>query len=398
MADIRNFLKEKEKREKNQQDFRQKIQRHKLAAIYRFVLIFAVLAALAAFLTIQFKGHIYTGYDIISVVEREKNSGAVDIALKDRIVTYSKDGAHCVDSKGNVIWNQTYEIQDIKLAVNQDVIAIGNYNGREIYLQNTQGILGTVNTTMPIRDIAVSANGYVTAVLADTDITWVNTYDSSGELKSYAKTSMKFSGYPGAISLSPDGKMLMVAYAYVDAGELKTNVAFYNFGPVGDNASDYIVGVFVCADMLVPEVGFLDKETSYAVGDSQLKIYKGSQKPMQAANYLFDREVLSVFSGEGHLGLVFDSEEPEYRYKLNVYNTAAEREEHYYFNINYTDILFTQDNIIIYNERECVIFTYDGVEKFNGTFSENVNLLIPTNAAYRFILVTNDAIETIQLR
>ena len=36
-----------------------------------------------------------------------------------------------------------------------------------------------------------------------------------------------------------------------------------------------------------------------------------------------------------------------------------------YFDIEYNDIFFTQDNFVIYNETECVIMTFDGVEKYN---------------------------------
>jgi hypothetical protein len=49
--------------------------------------------------------------------------------LEDAVLTYSKDGVHCTDADGDVIWNQTYEIQDIKIATCRDIVAIGNYNG-----------------------------------------------------------------------------------------------------------------------------------------------------------------------------------------------------------------------------------------------------------------------------
>ena len=64
-------------------------------------------------------------------------------------------------------WNQTYVIQDVKLATCGSVAAIGSYNGREIYVQNTEKQLGTITTTMPIRNITVADTGRVTATLAD---------------------------------------------------------------------------------------------------------------------------------------------------------------------------------------------------------------------------------------
>ncbi len=158
-ADIKNYLKEKEKRQKSQDDYKKKIRKHRLKIVYRVLLVVAALGAALALVVVQAKRHIYTGYDTVSSISREVSSDATDIRLKNSILTYSKDGAHCTDAKGNVKWNQTYVIQDVKIATCGDVAAIGSYNGREIYVQNTDKQLGTITTTMPIRNITVVGNG-----------------------------------------------------------------------------------------------------------------------------------------------------------------------------------------------------------------------------------------------
>ena len=107
-ADIKNYLKEKEKRQKNQDDYKKKIRKHKLTIVYRVLLVAAALGAALALVVVQAKRHIYTGYDTVSSVNRETSSDAIDVRLKNGILTYSKDGAHCTDAKGNVKWNQTY--------------------------------------------------------------------------------------------------------------------------------------------------------------------------------------------------------------------------------------------------------------------------------------------------
>ena len=217
MADIRSYMKEKEKREKKQSGYKQKIIRHKLTAVYRVLLVVAVFAAVLVLAYVQYKRHIYTTYDIITSVSREDAGSSKDIRLGNSILTYSKDGAHCMDLKGNVTWNQTYQIQDVRLAVCNSTVAIGDYNGRNIYVESADKQLHEITTTMPIRDIAVSASGEVTAILADTDVAWINTYDTSGELSYTGQARMDDSGYPVAISLSPGGELLCVSYIYVDA-------------------------------------------------------------------------------------------------------------------------------------------------------------------------------------
>lgn len=399
MADIKNFMKEREKREQKQLDYKKKIRNHKLASVYRLLLVAVAVIALIILVAVQYKRHVYTEYDTISSVEREAVIGSADVRLGNSILTYSKDGAHCTDAKGNVSWNQTYQIQDIKTAVCGSTVAIASYNGRDIYVQDTEKTLNTITTNLPIRDISVAADGTVTAVLADTDVTWVNTYPATGDDIYTGRTRMNDSGYPMAVSLSPSGELLGVTYVYVDAGVLKTNVVFYNFGRVGENNSDFIVSVYSYTDLLAPCIRFMDDRTAFAVGDSRLMIYGGDgQKPVSLAEHLFDEEVRSVFYNEKYIGLVFQEEEGGKKYRMDVFGADSSRKGSFYFDTDYTDIFFGQDNFVVYNETECVIMTMDGIEKFNGNFTKTVRLMLPTNNAYRYVIVTDSSIDTIQLK
>jgi hypothetical protein len=398
MADIKSYRREKEKREQIRSDYKEKIMKHKLQNVYRILLLIAALAAIVALIILQYKRHVYSGYDIVSTVLLDGSAGAENMRLSNCVLTYSKDGAHCTNAKGEVTWNQTYEIQDIKLAACQNVVAIGSYNGREIYVQDTEKQLGTISTNMPIRDIAVSATGRVTAVLSDTDVIWINTYDADGQMLYTGQAHMQESGYPVSISLSPDGVLLAVSYVYLDAGVLKTNIVFYNFGPVGENMSDHIVSIYSYSDMLVPEIHFVDNETAFAVGDSRLTIFKGGQTPTDAAGHLYDQEIQSVFYGDKYIGLVLVADDMEHNYMMDVYNTDGKKINTYYFDLEYNDIFFEEDCFVIYNETECLIMTYGGKEKFNGTFAKATELLFPASGAYKYMMVTETSIDTIQLK
>lgn len=398
MATITNYRREKAKREKSRNDYKDKIKRHKLKNVYRVLLVIAAIIAVIVLVMVQYSRHVYTGYDTVSTVVLEGSAGAEDMRLQNSVLTYSKDGAHCTNTKGEVTWNQTYEIQDILVETCRNVSAIASYNGREIYVQDTEKQLGSISTNMPIKDIAVSATGLVTAVLADTNVTWINTYNSEGELQFSGQAHMDEAGYPVSVSLSPNGVMLAVTYVYLDAGTLKSNVVFYNFGPVGENMSDHVVGLYFYSDMLIPEIRFVDDETAFAVGDNRLMVFKGGQTPTEEAGYIYNKEIQSVFYGDEHIGLVFVSDDMEHTYMMDVYNTAGKKIDTYYFNLEYNEIFFEEDCFVIYNETECQIMTYDGVEKFNGYFSKAADLLFPAGGAYKYVLVTETSIDTIQLK
>ena len=96
--------------------------------------------------------------------------------------------------------------------------------------------------------------------------------------------------------------------------------------------------------------------------------------------------------------MVFLSDQAETKYRMDVYNTSAAKVGSYYFDVDYTDIFFEEDAMVIYNESECQIFTTEGVEKYRGNFGKSVRLMLPTGGSYKYYLVTDNTIDTIQLK
>lgn len=405
MADIKDYLQEKEKREKKEEDFKTKIKKHKRRILYHSIIVFLALLIFAAVVIIQNSNKIYKGYEVVSTIEREAVSGTTDIRFGDKLLTYSRDGAHCTDLKGNVIWNQTYEMQDVILSICQNIAVIANYNGRDVYVVSESEILGSFTTTMPIRSVTAAANGNVMVVMADTQMTYYNIYSADGRELWTGQATMSGSGYPVSASMSPNGELLQIAFVYLDAGVQKTNIAFYNLGNVGDNYTDNIVGVYTCTDKLVPYVRFMTNDTAFAAGDSEIIFYKGKQTPVQHCSYQYNKEVKSVFYSEKYVGLVFYSENTDKRYNMQVYNTNGEEVGVYYFDVEYTDIFFGADNFTAYNDSECVIITLkDSVEKFHGNFNQLVHRMIPAESSgilgssYKYAIVTDESIDIIQLK
>lgn len=413
MADIRSYKREKAKIEQGksvrqsrlklvkseeEETFQDKLRKHRLSFFYRILLSILVCGAIIALVIVQYHNKIYEDYDVIDTITREAVNGTTDIRLGSNILTYSKDGAHCTDADGNVLWNQTYEMQSPIVAVCGNVAAIGDYNGRTIYIQNSEKQLGTVSTNLPIRNLSVAANGVVAAVLEDTKVTWINVYDTAGNELLNFHTTMKNTGYPVSVSLSPNALLCMVSYIYVDAGVLKSSVAFYNFDEYGQNQIDNLVGGYDYTDTVVPYVQFMNNTSAFAAGDDSLMFYSGSQKPELLAVYYFDTEIQGVYYNENYVGVVFYNDSGSSRYRLEIYDKAGERVRTQEFNLDYTDIVFDKDTYIIYNEEECIVMTMDGLEKYNGVFKKMVRLLAPGNGNYRYTLVTQDSLDTIQMK
>ncbi len=398
MSKIRDYLKEKEKQKGAGERFESLIFRHRMSAFFGILSIILIIVVVVIVFYIQWRNHIFTYYDTLSVIERDYVNGTEDIRLGNAILTYSRDGAHCTDMRGNVLWNQTFEIQDILIDVCQNVAIIAAYNGRDVYVVSDSAILGSFTTNMPIRRVATSSGGYVAIVLADTSVTHYNIYTYEGKIVYEGSATMTGSGEPMVLSMSPDGKLWQISFVYLDAGVLKTNISFYNLGDVGADKTDFRVSNWTYSDILMPCVEFMNDQVSFAVGDGRLVIYGGDQIPVEMVQLFYSEEVQSVFYNEDYIGLVFFADSENALYKMNVYNTSGNQVGTYYFNVEYTDIFFKDNYFVVYNDKECVVMTLDAIEKFNGTFDKSVRRMLPLNGPQKYLIVTNESMETIQLK
>ena len=403
MSNVRDYLKEREKRLGVSQpvNYKDKIKSHKLTILYRAALVIVLIAAVAVFLVVQWKNKVFSESVVVSSTPVTIVQGAMVENLGGNILLYSKDGASCIDAKGNALWNQTFEMQEPMLSVCNNVAAIGDYNGRTVYVVSSTGQLGTVNTNLPIRKICVSQSGVVAAVLDDAEVTRILLYNGNENTDTSIvdiKATMDKSGYPMSLSLSPNGKLLAISYLHVNSGEMKSSVAFFNFGEVGKNESDNYVSGYDYPDTVIPYVQFMNNSAAFAVSDDRIVFFEGGEKPANKATALLDEEVQGIYYNEDYVGLVFHNQTGESAYRLDVYNTAGTKIHSQLFDMEYTDIIFSRDQVIIYNDMDCKICNMSGVDKFTGTFEKPSSLLVPTSSNYKYVSVTSNSVDVIELK
>jgi hypothetical protein len=375
-----------------------RIARYRQLKFYSFLAVVVVAALIAVAVYIHWKQMTYTSYTVIQQTQWSKSSDSQSLDLDGTIFNYSNDGMNCTDTKGKVIWNQTYEMQTPIVSTCNKTVAVGDYNGRNIYVANTQGMLGTIETTIPIRDFCVSSNGIVAAVLDDSSVTAIYLFDTSGQELVYFKTRMSKSGYPIAIDISDDGTQVAVSYIKAESGKISSSIGFYNFSSVGQNYTDNLVSAYGYSEAVVPLVRFMGDNTVFAVADNRLMFYQGKQKPENTADILINEDIVSVFYDDSHVGLVFYNSGSDQTYRLEVYDTSAKKVSEIEFDLDYKDILFEQTGIFIYNDSECIIYNWSNKLKYEGRFEDYVECLIPGSGISRHTIVTEDAIKTIELQ
>ena len=405
MADIKDFKrnqflvgKEEKTPIKERGSLNSRIARYRIVTFYKICAVLAVIAAIAFYAYYDWKNTVYTDYVVQQEYDWKRSSEARSLNLKGTLFTYSKDGMSCTDNHGKVIWNQTYEMQNPMVRTCQNVVAVGDYNGRTIYVSNSEEIMGSIDTTMPIRDFCVASNGVVAVVLDDSKVTAISLYSVAGEELVGFRTTMSKSGYPIALDISDDGGQVAVSYLKAEGGEISTSIGFYNFLSVGQNYTDNLVGGYGYADAVVPVVEFMNRESSFAVADNRLMFYQGRQKPENIANIMINNQIQSVYYNEKHVGLVFRNMTGETEYSLDIYDAFGNKEQSIHFDLEYNEIMFQEEAIIIYNEEECIIYDWEGRLKYEGIFKEKIECILPLGNIARYILVTNDSIQMIKLQ
>lgn len=401
MASVREYLRSRAKRTKEGRkiNYKERIRSHKLTIFYRGVLGVALAVAVVAMIMISWKNREYNESVIVNSIPLTRVEGSTYLPLGNYILTYSKDGANCMDSKGEVLWNQTYEMQSPIVDINGSVVAIGDYNGRTIYVMNTTGRIGEITTNLPIRDFSVATNGIVAVVLDDSRITRIHLYDASGNVLVEGETTMDRAGYPLDISISPNGELLAISYLYVDSGILKSSIAFHNFGEVGQNLSaDRFVSGYDYQGTVVPFIHFMNGNTAFAVSDDRIMFYKGNQKPVSAAENLLSVKVQGVFYNEEYVGLVFLNTEGDGKYRLNIYNASGSLITEKSFDMDYTNVIFHKDEFIICSDIEYSVYNIHGTERFRDQFDEIVYLLVPQEKSSRFLIMTQNAMRVMEMK
>ena len=399
MARIKDFVTPEGAKinKKSKMEFERKIKAHRRGRFFKILTISIISMLVIGIILFLWDNSVYTSYIEISSFSRISSGDSVCLNHNGRILTYSKDGISSMDTKGNLVWNETYEMQDPIVAVNGEAVAIGDYNGHIIYVMNAKGKVGQIDTNLPIKDICVSKTGIVAAVLEDSKLTRLNLYDSVGNEIVKSECRMSQNGYPVAVALSDTGEVMEVSYLYVDSGVMKSSVAFYNFSDIGQNSVDRLVSGNEYADTVVPYVGFLSKDSAFAVGNSRISFYGGTDKPVSVAEKLLSEEIQAVYTGGEYIGLVYIDTTGAALYRIDVYDKKGNITLSQNIDIDYQNILIQKNSIVVYNNTECVMYSMSGKEKYRGTFGKSVSLLIATNKTNRFIMISPVSIDIIEL-
>ena len=382
----------------DREDLNKKLRAHrrKVAVLVLFVLFLLAAAAIVTY--IYYENKIYSGYDIISSIERSDTSASEFTEFQGKLLRCTNDGAVYTDLSGNLIWNQTYEMDHPTVETCGNYVAIYEPNGTQLYILDTVNLQGSIHTTMPIQKVSIAAQGTTAILMENEGTSYLQLFDKTGEQLASGELHVQNSGYPLDIALSENGEKLAVSMLDINDGNVKTVIAFYNFGTVGQNSIDKIVGSYTYADMVIPQIRYLSEDTMVAFGDNRVILFTGAQKPAEAKSIELKDELKSIFYDETHFGLIYDAAGGK-NHRLVYYDLSGKQIMDITFDSDYTDVeILANGELCILGENSCEIFNSRGIRKFQYDFQEHIYQILSGRMQTDYTFILEGETQKVKLR
>lgn len=337
----------------------------------------------------------FSSYKVEYTVETTDSVDNEFYPYKTGVLKYSSDGMAYIDN-GKEIWNQGFEIKNPIMDICGDYVAVAEEDSNDISIYDATGKMYKISASYPVKNIEVSRQGVVAAVLSDETANYIEVIARDGTQIAIGRTVLQGDGYPVDISISEDATKVAASYVAVASGEIQSKIVFYNYSEVGKNETDRIVGGFNdFEDSLIPDIEFVNRNTVVATGDNILAIYEIDETPSEVAKVKIENEIQSLVYDDKYVAMVVRNSENG-KNILQVYDHDGEKILSQEEDFSYLGIKMSEGNIIMYNDTECKIISVAGVTKFKYNFTMGITSIVPVGDD-KFIFVSGKNIQKIQL-
>ncbi len=338
----------------------------------------------------------YTGFKVLNKMDNKVENGTQYLRYGSGVLKYSKDGATAIDKDGKLKWNGSYEMKQPIADVCGDYVVVADQGGTSIQIFDGKGIAGNISTVHDIIKVEVAHQGVVYVLQEAKEENYIYLYDVDGTKLGEKVTSMSEDGYPIDISISDDGLRLITSYLTVNTGEITGIASFYNFGEVGQNWIDNLVGGFKFEGVVAPRVFFNNNDTACVFKENGFMLIKYSEMPKVIKEISFENKIESILHNEKYVGVVLDQGEAGYT-ELIVYNLKGDKVLDKKMDFDYREIYLEGEEIIMYDHVSCIVMKMNGTVKFSHTFDSNIVALYPINDLDQYYYVSDKEIAKISL-
>lgn len=395
---ITRLLEALDEENSRKQEIEEKILFHKRMLRIKICVITALIVFLTtgSYLLIHFQT--YTKVRTVAVYKENRGASENYAKFADGVLRYSRDGVTFLSQKGEEKWNQPYQIKNPVIEIYGESAAIADKGGNTIEVFDKEGLKGEIHTILPIERFVISSKGIVGVILKNDISPKIICYDAVGNILAEVKTSLVGTGYPMDISLSEDGKILMVSYLSVKNSEVSSKINFYDFSGKVKEEKRYQILSDTFRNMIAPSVFCMNQTTFAAAGDDRLLIYKNNDrgKPELEKTIKIKEKIKSIFYNEKYMGLILQGGKKSEN-RLEAYNLKGEKVMSENIEGEYTNAKIYGNQILLYDGKKCSIFLKGGVHKFEGEFDDNILEMFPIFGVNKYMVMNKDGIKIVRL-
>ena len=386
--------------ETNWDEIEEKIRKHRLKRLKRIALIAGICLAAVIVYYVYMQHKSYTDYTVTEEISRSDTPATHYLAYGDGFLKYSNDGASYVNVNSEVIWNQSYEMENPMVSVCGSCVAVADRLGEKIYIMDQDGLQGEITVSMPISRIDVASQGTVAVLMEEGGTGYLSLYDKGGSLLAEGAIHVENGGTPMDIALSDNGQILGVSVLEITDGVAGTTINFYNFSAVGQNQIDNLVSSYTYPDTIIPELTYAGGNTLLAFADNGVYTFTGNETPAEGKQLQVEGEIQSIFYDNNYFGLVFADSSGDTGRIIQVYDLRCNEQTKIRTEFSYDSIGFLNNHeVCMFNADQCRIYTLGGLEKFSYKFEDDDISGIFHDRGYRnYIILKDNATERIRLK
>lgn len=341
----------------------------------------------------------FSGYDVVKSLERTDSEASHFQSFLGNIIKYSNDGVVYMDASGELIWNQSFEMNNPRIDTCEGYVTVYDKGGLTLYILDAEGVKKEISTNDPIQKVSIASQGTVAVLTKEKAVSKVALYDQKGNHLAGGEFYGDRGGFPIDIALSYDAQKLAVDMVDVSDGNIKTTIGFYNFGSVGQNEVNNLVASSSFSDLLISQIDYISAERMIAFGDNEVILFSGAQKPSISKEIYVDEEIQSVFYNEKYFGIVQNDYNEGSAHLIRAFDMRGNEIVSHATNLMYDEIEFLDNNeICVRNRNECEIYSIHGVRKFAYTFDKELYKIMSEGVGPYYIFVMDGATEEVHLQ
>lgn len=341
----------------------------------------------------------YNYYEVKKSVDRSDSNNVTYRYRNGNILKYSRSGISEIDNQGKSLWNGGYEMKQPQVDVCGDYVVVADVTGKQFYIYNGEDEGTSIETTLPIVRAKVAKQGMVAVLLQDEDsnvLNIYNPYSNADNLLVEIPTNVAEEGYPLDFDISPDGKSVVTAYLVANGNNIETRVSFYNFTEVGQDKNT-LVGGKSFGESMIANVEFVGDDKVVVFHEKGFTIFGKMKQPAIQVEKTFSEEIKSMAYNEGNLAVVVEKDGKIENQKIFLYDEKGKEKLQRNISYEYANMEIHGEEIIFTGNRSCNILRFNGHDKFDYKFEQEIDAVYPTADGTVYTLIDTSTIQKIKL-